>query len=90
MIPAFIANEPSTETVQLRFVEPLTSDDKLLIELLAERYAGVDGTPFLTFSREGYTTLICPKAIRRIVPYVTDTFRAPETASLRIPPTPGS
>lgn len=68
MIPAYIADQPVTETVHLKFNEPLSPDDSLMIQLLAERYAGKDGTPFMTFSREGVTTLICPKAIAGRIP----------------------
>ena len=59
----------SAETVRMDFLEPLTPDDQLLISLLAERYAGKDGTPFMTFSRDGTTTLICPKVIQRVLPW---------------------
>lgn len=63
----------SSESCRLDFREPLSRDDRLLISLLAERYEGKDGTTFLTFSRNGITTLICPKAIRMILPNA-DTF----------------
>lgn len=89
MIPAHIAEQASTETVRLEFMEPLTRDDRLLIDLLAERYGGKDGTPFMTFSRDGVTVLICPKAIRRIIPYA-DTFTVEETPVLRIPDRAGA
>lgn len=84
MIPAHIAEQASTETVRLEFQEPLTRDDRLLIDLLAERYAGKDGTPFMSFSRDGVTTLICPKAIRRILPYA-DTFTVEAPSAVRLP-----
>lgn len=80
MIPSMEPPITSSDTCRLEFQEPLTRDDRLLIDLLAERYAGKDGTPFMSFSRDGVTVLICPKAIRRILPYA-DTFTV-ETPSL--------
>lgn len=65
MIPA-IANAQSSETARLDFPEPLSLEHQLIIEFLTERYTG--DTPFMTFSRNGTTTLIVPKIVRGKIP----------------------
>ena len=83
MIPQMEPPIVSAETVRLDFPEPLSPEDSLLIRLLAERYAGKDGTPFMTFSRDGTTSLICPKAIRMVLPYA-DSFTAETESAVRL------
>lgn len=58
----------STPTCRLEFREPLSRDDSLLIQLLAERYEDKSGIPFMVLSREGVTTLICPSTLRGRIP----------------------
>lgn len=69
VIPA-IANAQTVNTCRLEFNEPLTPEDRLFISLMAERYENKDGIPFMTFSRDGRTTLICPSTIRMIIPHI--------------------
>lgn len=58
----------STPTCRLEFREPLSAEQKLMIELLAERYEDKTGVPFMVLSREGVTTLICPSTLRGRIP----------------------
>lgn len=58
----------STPTCRLEFQEPLSHEDSLLIQLLAERYEDKSGVPFMVISRDGVTTLICPSALRGRIP----------------------
>lgn len=58
----------STPTCRLEFQEPLTLEEKLMIELLAERYEDKSGIPFMVLSRDGVTTLICPTTLRGRIP----------------------
>lgn len=66
MIPA-IAQALSSCTYRLDLPEPLTVSDHLLIDALTQRYEGVE-CPFLTFSRDGFTTIIYPRTIRGKIP----------------------
>ena len=66
MIPA-IANAQTSETYRLDLPEPLSMEDQLLVHLLTERFEGKE-CPFLTFSRDGFTTLVYPRTIRGRIP----------------------
>lgn len=66
MIPA-IAEASSTSSCRLDFNEPLDEIDRRTIEALTELYTGKEA-PLMTFSRDGKTTLIIPKDMRKIFP----------------------
>lgn len=57
--------ENVSHSVRKTFVEPLSLEDQLFIKWLSERYAGRTGTPVMTFSCDGVTTLVCPTDLQR-------------------------
>lgn len=92
MIPE-IANAQSSETARLDFPEPLSLEHQLIIEFLTERYTG--DTPFMTFSRDGKTTLIVPKIVRGKIPQLgakpnANSFATETPSALRIPDRAGA
>lgn len=57
--------ENVSKSVRVSFKEPLNREDQCFIEWLSERYAGRTGTPVMTFSCDGVTTLVCPTDLQR-------------------------
>lgn len=67
MIPSMNPPIQSSDTYRLDLVEPLSMEDQLLVHLLTQRFEGVE-CPFLTFSRDGFTTVVYPRTVRGKLP----------------------
>lgn len=52
------------QSVRKEYKEPLSREDALLIDLVANRYIGNSGTPVMSFSSGGYTRMIVPTDLR--------------------------
>lgn len=65
MIPA--VDIQTSDTYRLDLPEPLSYEDRLLVHLLTQRFEGVE-CPFLTFSRDGFTTVVYPRTVRGRIP----------------------
>ena len=54
----------STESVHVRFDEQ-DEREMLMCELITERFVGLEA-PLMTFSRDGFKTLIVPRTITKV------------------------
>lgn len=54
----------STESVHIRFDEH-DPKEVLMCELITERFVGLEA-PLMTFSRDGYRTLVVPRSIKKV------------------------